>query len=459
MIFYTYGPVSGKKKMSRNYYKTIFILTFLWGVRIFPGAEALSLSLEDAVNCALASSINLQKSTIDLELAQFRAEHLWSELFPSLNLSGSMTFLPNTPLFTDPGFSYNTESLSYSVNFGITFRFNGGIPSSMKLTELAYQRGLLDYESARRRVALDITKMFNTLLAGKMNLSNLEEILSLAELQLEKSRIARENGLTGELPWLQSRLSAETARFNLSNARGAYDNSLKDFLTTLGIEREAEVVLAGAIDPVFVELDPEALILSYLPRRPDIISQRQTIEQMELRYRREKISNRAPSLSLSATWAGGTPNSNNNGLAGKFTDRLSGNLSVSIPIEPWIPGTSSNQSIRSADAELEKARLDLQNAETTAKANIRSLSESLKNSWASIEIARLRVEIAQRTYELSEEGFRSGVVEYLGLQNTQNDLADAQYRLLQSELAYGNLLLDLAAALNVDLETLTRSGA
>ena len=428
----------------------------LFGGKLF--SEPLVLTLEDTIDRAMAQSITLQKSAIDLELAQYRAEHLWSELFPSFSMSAGMTFLPSTPLFTDPGFNYNENALSYSLSFGATLRLNAGIPYSMKLTQLAYQRGLLDFENARRRVALDVTKAFNTLLAGMVNVSNLEEILNLAELQLEKNRISRENGLIGELPWLQSRLSVETARYNLSNARGAYENSLKDFLTTLGIDRDTDVFLAGSISPVPVNLDPEALILEYLPRRPDIVSQRQTIEQQELRYRQSSWSSRAPSISASASWSGGTPTPNNAGLRGKFTDRLSGSLTVTIPVDPWIPGTSSNQSLRSSNADLEKARLDLVNTETTARANIRSLTESIKNSWTSIEIARLRVEIAQRTYELSEAGFRSGIVEYLSLQNTQNDFSDAQYRLLQSELTYLNLLLDLASALNVDLETLSRSG-
>jgi hypothetical protein len=41
--------------------------------------------------------------------------------------------------------------------------------------------------------------------------------------------------------------------------------------------------------------------------------------------------------------------------------------------------------LRTADAELEKARLDLLNTETIARSNIRNLTESLRNSWNSIE--------------------------------------------------------------------------
>lgn len=429
---------------------------FVFGIRFIAGSQTLVLTLDDSIERAVNQSITLQKNAVDLELAQFRSQNLWSELFPSFSLKGGLTFLPDTALFTDPGFRYNQNGATWSASFGISMSFNAGIPYSMKLTELAYRRGLLDFENARQKIALDVTKSFYSLLAGQVNITNLGGILDLAERQLEKNRIARENGLIGELSWLQSSLSAETARYNYSIAQSAFDSSLNDFLATLGIEINTQVTLDGSIVPSQINPDAEKLILEYLPKRPDIIAQRQTIERLELSSQQSSYSAKAPSLSLSAGWSGGP--SRNTGITGKFSDSLSGSLSLTIPVDPWIAGTKSNQSLRSNDAELQKARLDLVNTETSAKSQIRSLCGNLVNSWKSIEIARLRVDIAQRTYELSDAGFRNGTVEFLNLETTVNDLADARYRLLQSELSYLNITLDLANALNVDLDTLNRSG-
>jgi outer membrane protein TolC len=413
-----------------------------------------ALSLEEAVERAMAESVNLQKSAIDLGLAEYKADRLWAEIFPSFTLSGGLAVLPSTPLFTAPGFQYDKDKAGYSVSFGVSLGFNTGIPYSMKLIDLAYRRGLLDYENARRQLEIQVTKSFYNLLAARENISHLEESLELAEKQLEQNRVAKANGLISELTWHQSRLGAETARYNLSTTQGSYRTGLGEFLAGLGMEPDPETILEGAIEIAPFEADPEALILEYLPKRPDVVSQRQTIERLELSRKQSAGSSRVPSLDLSATWRGGP----NPGFSGQFSDSLSGNLTLRIPIDPWIPGTRSNQTIRSAGAETEKARLDLKNTETAAKSQIRSLAEGLRNFWGSLEIARLRVEIALRTYELSEEGFRNGAVEFLSLENTRNDLADARQRLLQGELAYQNAVLDLAAALNVDWKTLTRSG-
>jgi multidrug efflux system outer membrane protein len=130
-------------------------------------------------------------------------------------------------------------------------------------------------------------------------------------------------------------------------------------------------------------------------------------------------------------------------------------VTVNIPIDSWIPGTRQNQTVRAASNELEKAMLDLQNTETQAKNQIRSLVMRLNSTWENLTITRRRVEIAQRTVELSEIGFRNGTVEFRDLEDRRRDLSDARQRLLQGEFSYQSLILDLAAALNMDWRSLT----
>jgi outer membrane protein TolC len=160
------------------------------------------------------------------------------------------------------------------------------------------------------------------------------------------------------------------------------------------------------------------------------------------------LSTKAPSLRLEAGW-----NSRN---FDPFTDTLSGNATLNIPIDPWIPGTSRNQSVLNAKYAINKARLDLQSAEDAAAAQIRSLAANLRNSWDSIEIARLSLNVAERGHELTQQGFRNGTVDSLKLEDARNNLATARQRLLQSELAYFNMILDISAALNISWKDLMK---
>jgi multidrug efflux system outer membrane protein len=413
-------------------------------------AETATLTLDEAVRRAQDRSINLQKSAIDLAQAGYSANRLWSEIFPGFSLSAGLGLLPPTPLFTEPGFRYNNDALSYTLNFGLSLALNPSFYSSMRRLDLAYRSQLLSHENASRQLEIHVIKNFLNLTTMKADILLMQGSLDLAMQKMEGDQIAWANGLINELTWLNSQLSAKTARYNLNHAQGVYQNALGEFLALLGMELVSDISLVGTVDIVLLNLDPERLILEYLPKRPDIVSQRQVIERLELSKNVTTHSSRAPTLNMSAQWRGGTPTSNTGGLGAPFTDNLSGNLTLNIPIDSWIPGTRQNQAVRAASAELEKAMLDLQNTETQAKTQIRTLITRLNNTWESLDISRMRVDVAQRTVDATEVGFRNGTVEFKELEDRRKDLNEAKHRLLQGELSYQSLMLDLATALNVD---------
>jgi multidrug efflux system outer membrane protein len=301
-------------------------------------------------------------------------------------------------------------------------------------------------------VIINISKTFFGLLTDKENLAILEGNRRLAEGQLEKSAVSFRNGLIRELDYLQSQLSLESARLALSRAEATYAVNLGEFLVLLGLAQDAPVSLEGTVEITRIEAEAEALIREYLPRRPDIISQRQAIETLEYTEKQQALSSRSPSLGLSATWRGGP--GNNSGFPGEFSDTFSGGLTLNVPVDSWIPGTKSSQSIKSAGANVEKAKLDLKNTETNAMKEIRTLTTNLKNSWGNIEIARLRVDLAERTYRLSELGYQNGTVEFQDLETSRNTLASIRQQLLEGELIYKTRMLSLSAALNIEQDEL-----
>jgi multidrug efflux system outer membrane protein len=258
------------------------------------------------------------------------------------------------------------------------------------------------------------------------------------------------------LTYLQSQLSAETAQWGFSRAEASYADNFGKFLGLLGLDQNTPVVLEGEIAITRLEADPEALIREYLNSRPDIIKARREIERLELVQQQKVRDGRVPSLNLQAGWQGGS-STPGGGISGDFSDTLSGSLTLSIPLESWIPGTKARQTVRTANTELEKARLSLKDAENEAMTAIRSLATNLKNSWGSIEIARLRVQLAERTYQLTEQGFQNGAIEVLVLEDNRNKMTEARQQLLDDQLAYKKMMLELSSALNIDENDLVRS--
>ncbi|MDR0731632.1 MAG: TolC family protein [Treponema sp.] len=436
--------------------KLLCVLFVCITVPLMAEESVLTLSLDDAIARVLGYSISLRQSRISLDNQKYASHRLWAEIFPTISAGANIRY--GSSLFTGNAASQSLEqSLSYSTSVSVGLNLTAGIPYRMKLLDLAYQQRLLSYEDTRRLLEIATAQDFYALIAERENLGQLAETLSLAERQLERHRIGRDNGLISETTLLQSQLGVQTARYDLSSAQATHSNSVGAFLSSLGLSPETPVNLVGEFDVRKVELDAEDLIRDYLPKRPDIQQRRQAIEEAELAYQRDLLNARAPSLGLSFGWSG---SSGNGGITAPFSDSVSGSVSLSIPINPWIPGTTASQALRSAESAIENARLNLKSTEDQAAGQIRSLTANLRNSWESLEIARLRVEVAQRSYELTERGFLNGVVESLVLETSRNNLAAARNQLLRSELSYQQLVLDLAQAINADWrQFITRSGS
>jgi len=407
-------------------------------------AENTELGPNEAVSLALENNLNLKKNLIDLAASGYSEKRLWSEIFPVISASASTGF--TSPLFSGDGFELNDKTKRNSIGVGINLGFNAGTVYSIKSIRLAHQGNLLKYEDACNQLSIQVTKKFFSLTAEKDNLDYLEEIFNLAEKQYERNQISFRNGLLGERALMQSRLSVENARYNLSAAGIAYTNNLGEFISMLGMEQDAKVLLLGVVNITKIDANAESLINEHLPKRPDIIRSMQEIERLAYAERQSVMQNRSPSLNLSMNW--------NTTKFDPFTDSLSGSAQLTIPIDPWVPGTSRSQTLMRAGDSVKKARMDLTITEDAAKNQIRSLAALLRNSWDSIMIARLSLEVAQRGYQLTEVGFRNGTVESLALEDARNNMANARQRLLQSELAYFNMILDLSAALNIDWKKL-----
>jgi len=416
-----------------------FIIQFNVSAQDGAGKE---LGLDEAVELALSHNLNLKKNDIDLAANGYSEKNIWADIFPSINANASVGY--RDKLFSD--IAQNNAGFNYSAGLGISLGLNAGLPYLFNNIRLAHQANLLKYEDARNQVSIQITKIFYSLIAEKNNLLLLEEVLNLAQKQFERNEVAFRNGLVRELSVIQSRLSVENARYNLSAANAAYANNMMDFLATLGITEGGNINLLGEVTIIKINADADSLISGYLPERPDIVSSKREIERLENAQKQSSFQSRAPSLNLSMDWSLSKFN--------PFTDSFSATARLSIPIDPWIPGTSKEQTVRRADDSIEKAKLDLSITEDSAKTQIRSLCSGLVNSWTSIEIARLSLDAAQLSYRLTEDGFRNGVVESLVLEDARNNLASARQRLLQTELSYFNMILDLSAAINMDWKNL-----
>ncbi|MDR2489898.1 MAG: TolC family protein [Spirochaetaceae bacterium] len=419
-------------------------------------ADVRIITLDEALAMAEKSNLMLQKSAIDVKTALRSKNNLWAEIFPSFSAGLSTSY--GSIGIVKP--AAREASASWGVSAGISLQLNAALSARMRLLQLALQSSQLSYESSKTQLATTVSKAFYQLLANERGLQIQQDRLSQAEREAAQARTKFNNGLLSELNFRRAQFSVEQAKYESARTESAYKQALGDFLIILGFvdasfsgEGGMEdatgrgVKLEGAITITRRDMDAHELSARFLPERPDIAAAKRALEQAKLNHKSRLLQGKTPSISVSSRYSG-NPAAN----SAEYEDGVSFSLSLNIPIDGWIPNTTAHQNITAAAADIEKAGLDLKNIEIEARRSIRSLCETLRNSWNNIEIARLGAGIAERTYEMSARGFRDGAVDFILLEADRSSLAQARQTLLLEELSYKLTELDLAQALNVSID-------
>jgi outer membrane protein TolC len=400
--------------------------------------ETLALSLEAATEYALRENTDLAKDALDTRDARRKADHLWAEILSVSAEARAEYELTHSGLQTGgrPG---------YNLNAAVALDLGLGLHARLKTIRLAYQSRALNYETAQKQLEISVAKSYYALLTQEKHLSLLRDRLKQAEKQREKDKTLFENGLLSALNVQRGLLAAETARFELRRAELDAANNTASFLNALGVAGHTEIELTSAFEIKKLLVDADDLIARLLGQRPDVIQARLALETAELGKKQTFFQSRTPALRLSAGWNGGAD------LPRLFSNTFRAGLSLVIPIDSWIPYSKPAQSVGTAQSAAEKARLELKNTEKNAVNSIRNLVMNLKTAWESIEIARLRAELAEKTYRLALAAFENGAEEYLALETARNELTLYRWEELREELSYKNTSLELAAALNITL--------
>lgn len=410
--------------------------------------EPLRLNLKAALALAAENNLTLRKGLVDLRTAELRAKNSWSQVLPDISASAGAAY--SSTLFSEPANPRaNDNPLRYSTDLSISLQLNAGIPYAIRNIVAAYRSQELGFEAAYAQIRNQTARAYFELITEKMGLQVLEEETSLARRQLEKSEAAFRNGLAGERGVLQARIGVETAKLNLLKAQARHRNNREVFIHLLGLEGGTAVELDGILSAVPISYDAEELISRALASRTDVRRQRLAVESAENLAAQTSLSTRGPRVSLTASWSGSRTGESTDTVP--FSDSITARIGVSIPLDTWIPGSKSALNIAAARAEIEKGRLDLRNLEAQAALDIRKFTAALEGARGSMEIADLRLRMAERNYSLADQAFQIGALERLEYEAARKDLTAARQQLLSERLAHTTAAIDLAGALNMDV--------
>jgi len=436
------------------------------------GEEELVLDLDTAVNLALRSNLGIEIETLGLEVKRNAKDTAYNIYYPQVTAGASFsrpnvapsatTLVPDmTSIGPGPTFDrvrpYSPDLPRNYLSAKLQAQLNLSLVQiqSIRLTVQDWEAGLLNLESAKKRLALDVKKSFFNILVLEENIRLTEQNIQAAVTRYETARGNYRNGLVDEYAMLSAQVAVESLKPVLEEIRNGYKTALLSFKMTIGLDFDKSIKLKGSIEPEISRFDAKELAGRFMDGRLDV---RSLVLAGKIAETQEKQSRASlyPTLSLIFSM---DPTLQGDPLKDSWTkdwEQQSGAfvLGLNLSLDNFIPGSAAENRIRNAAIAREQNRVRLAQALQAAELEIRRIVMALEKSRNSMEVLKLNIELADKANRMGQEAYKAGLKEYSQIETTEVNLQEAKFNLLKEKLNYLTGLLDLENALNATIDTI-----
>jgi outer membrane protein TolC len=405
--------------------------------------------VDDAVQLALDNNAGLRQSEIAVRAAQRAMDLSWGGLIPGLSL-GAGASRPNVP---STGGTTSTVTINGSVSTALTL--TTAVIGTMQIDKVLYDQAQLSYQTSRRTVELSVRKAYYSLLIARENIGVLQKSVDTAQKNYDQTEARRKAGLAPELDSLTALVALEKLKPTMDSAQVSYENQLADFRQLLGMDQARVPALTGTLDsatPLAAENTSTpalANLTALLGASPTITALQMSLNLARAREAAAQRSMYSPALSLALSYR---PTSSDNAATWKDAGSLS--ATATFPLDKMLPWSQEHQSAAAMADSVATLEISLAEARTSADLQVRSLVRRIDQARSSLKALRLNATLAERTYTLTEEAYRFGTRDVLGLQNAQDNLQAARMQVLSQLYTLISAALDLEYALEVPFGTL-----
>lgn len=407
-------------------------------------AQTLSLSVDDAVRLALENNSSVQRERLAESVARARSAASWNAFLPDISLSAALRNVHELAGLDDPARPDPTGT-DLSASAGIRLSLQAGVGETLRQTELEKNRAETVRLDAEASVVRTVKTSYYAIATEQRRLELYGKNLELAQREAAMVQKNYNAGLASELSLLQAQYAAASLEPDLLQARQEFAQTLRAFNILLGIDPDTSVVFTDTLEHNFPEVCLPMDVPERIELRADVTTARIARDAAASRRRAGTLNRYAPSVTLSES-AG--VSDLQDGFSAPETGTFT--LSVAIPLNGYIPGSETRIDAKELDSVVEKAEITLKDTRTEAREEIRSLFDTLNRLQKSIEITRLNETVAVRAYELSREGYESGLVALTDLDEARQKSLEARFSMLNAVYLYKAALIELAYALTIE---------
>ena len=399
----------------------------------------LVLTVDKAVEYALNGNLNLKQSALTVYYKGRASNYAWNSVSPSIRLNANVGKV-----------LAEETKVTYSIGGSIAVNFTPALFSSIKKAALEYEQQQISHEEAVRSVELNVRKLFYSILLEEENILLLESAVNVAKTQYSANQAKFNHGTLSQLDVLNSQVNLQDAELSLESAKVTLENDMAGFKQVLGVPDSTKIKLSGSMDD-FLKIGKISLDgLEITP--PSVTSYQKQIEIAEVQLLATKFTAWGPTLSAGYSYA----------LNGNFGDEVKSNnkgslsLSVTIPLDGFLPWSTGSQSIETQKANIEILGMQMENARISADIEINKCLNKIKSAQDSLKLMQQRISVAQKTYEMTQQAYNRGTRDILVLQNAASSLQQSKLRLKSDILTLVSAILDLENAAGLPFGTLLK---
>ena len=425
--------------MKRLIFRVLSIATIIIAPMIMKaqGTQPLHLTLDQALEIALSENNTIKIADMTVEKTGYARKGSYAALYPNIRANGSyQRTLKKQVMVMDMGGQPmeikvgRDNNISTSATASVPL-VNAQLWESLKLSGMDVELAVEKARSSKIAMVKQVKQAFYAVLLAEKSLDVVTNVYENAQKNYEKTLQRFNVGKASEVERLRAQVTMMNAEPNVSSAENAVLLATWQLKAVMGINLDTDVEVVGDLN------DYTAQMLSPYVSEDDL-SNNSSLLQLGIQSRMLESTIRMQKKQYLPTLAASI-NYNYNAMGDeelRWFPSSTAAVSLSIPI---FDGFQKHYTIK--QSKINKDMLDLQREDTerNLRISIRNFNDQMALCIKNYQAANATVEIAQKSYDISEKMYEVGKA-------TMVELNDAQVALMQSQLTQAQAVYNFMVA-------------
>ena len=399
--------------------------------------EPIRITLDQALEIALAESNTIKIADMTVEKSGYAQKGSYASLYPNVSVSSSYqrTLLKQVMVMDMGGQPMEIKvgrdnNISASATASVPL-VNAQLWESLKLSALDVELAVEQARSSKVSMISQVKQAFYGVLLAKESLAVMTQVYDNAQANYEKTLQRYNVGKASELEKLRAQVNVMNTEPNVSSAENAVLLATWQLKAVMGLNLETDIEAEGDLKDY-----TQQLLTPYV--NEDDINSNSSLMQLDIQDRMLESTIRMQKKQYLPTLAASI-NYNYSAMGDESLRWFpSSTAAVSLNI-PVFDGFQKHFAIKQSKISRDMLAVQREDAERQIRIAIRNYNDRIALCVKNYTAANSTVEIAQKSYQISEKMYEVGKA-------TLVELNDAQLALQQAQLTQAQAIYEFMVA-------------